>query len=77
MEPGLKDPFALFEAIRSVEDILQTLEDLMYEHTIILAQAQCFDFLREIDKREGRVLEELMTPEKEYACCFIHKIYWA
>ena len=59
-----RDPVKAFDSIVLVEESLIKIEDLIYECTVLLAQAKCFDFMREIDKKEGRVLEVLMTDSK-------------
>ena len=61
-----KNTVELCKSMRNVELKLYFIEQLIYEYTILLAQAQCFDFLREIDKKEGRVIEELMPDGKMY-----------
>ena len=59
-----KNAKAIHDSMTACEKAIDVIEDLIYECTILLAQAQCFDFLREIDKKEGRVVEEMMTDEK-------------
>ena len=65
LNPGEEmDPEEVHRLLKTTGERLKATEDLIYECAILLAQAQCFDFMREIDKKEGRVLEELMTDKQ-------------
>ena len=66
-----KDAPQIYNSMVSGEKELEIVEDLIYECNILLAQAQCFDFLDEMEINEGRISREMMTDEKRYENGFI------
>ena len=47
-----KDAAGIYDSMISGEKELELVEDLIYECNILLAQAQCFDFLNEMELDE-------------------------